>query len=251
MIQPTTTDLVRDLLTTVAADVGWEVDLDQLPVTAAHTPILVINLIEASAAYLAALATTRILDNAAESLRTVMDGAADADLDWEAGLLTAVLDLTDLHGQDTGRTRRRLLAALHALHPEGATWPPPPPTDATDLTGESTGRPADPNGNEPTGNEPAGLAAALARVGLRPVAAASDPTRITYAAEHGERRVTVTVHPDDDNTAQAHGFDGHAVAWSVSFSPGTPPDVIAGALRGAVSEAVPGGSPEPQIRGPH
>ena len=128
MIQPTTTDLVRDLLTTAAADVGWEVDLDQLPVTAAHTPILVINLIEASAAYLAALATTRILDNAAESLRTVMDGAADADLDWEAGLLTAVLDLTDLHGQDTGRTRRRLLAALHALHPEGATWPPPPPT---------------------------------------------------------------------------------------------------------------------------
>jgi hypothetical protein len=234
VIQPTTTDLVRDLLTTAATDVGWEVDLDQLPVTAAHTPTLVINLIEASAAYLAALATTRILDNAAESLRTVMDGAADADLDWEARLLTAVLDLTDLRGQDTGRTRRRLLAALHALHPEGATWPPPPPTDATDLTGESTARPAD-----PTGNEPAGLAATLAQVGLRPVAAASDPTHITYAAEHGERRVTVTVHPDDDNTAEAHLFDGHAVAWSVSFSPGTPPDVIAGALRGAVSDPDP------------
>jgi hypothetical protein len=52
--------------------------------------------------------------------------------------------------------------------------------------------------------------------------------------------------PDDDQWWQIWTgrrwedlFDGRAVAWSVSLSRGTPPDVISGALRGAVQDAVP------------
>ena len=84
-------DHVRDLLTAAADTVGWQIDLDQLPVTCAQVPTGVLTLIEASAAHLAALAGQGMLDEAAESIRTVMDGADTRDVDWEVRLLAAVL----------------------------------------------------------------------------------------------------------------------------------------------------------------
>ena len=71
-------DLLRDLLSAATARVGWEVDLDQLPVTCAHTPHLVVALIDAAAAHLAALATHTALTEAAESIQTVITNADPA-----------------------------------------------------------------------------------------------------------------------------------------------------------------------------
>src|SRR6266498_1817050 len=123
-------DHVRDLLTAAADTVGWQIDLDQLPVTCAQVPTDVLTLIEASAAHLGALAGQRVLDEAAASIRTVMDGSDGADprdVDWHARLLTTVLDLADARRHHLDRTRRRLTAALRGLESEGATWPPDPP----------------------------------------------------------------------------------------------------------------------------
>jgi hypothetical protein len=213
---------VRDLLTTAATEVGWEVDLDQLPITCAQVPVGVLTLIEASAAHLAATAGMSVLDQAAASLRTVIDGADDPVGDWEVRLLAAVLDLRDTRRRHTDRTRRRLVAALQALQPEGATWPPEAATTAAGAAG------------------PAELAAALAEVGLHPQPTSGDPTRTAYAARRGGRTVTVTVYPRDDNTAELHVFDHHAVLlWSATFLPGTPPAVLAAAVR----DALPAGPP--------
>lgn len=216
--------LYPDLLTTAAADVGWDIDLDEVPITCAQLPHLVVALIDASAAHLAALAGSRVLDHAADGLRTVMDGAPAADLDWHARLLGAVLDHADARRAHTDRTRRRLLTALKALQPEGVTWPPQPSGAAI------------PDG----GDQPADLPAALAHLGLHLVPAASDASHTTYAhttdRQPGHRTLTVTVHPNDDNTAEVHVFDGHAVAWSMTFSPGTPPTLIANAVRDALPE---------------
>ncbi len=210
-----------DLLTTAATDVGWEVDLDQLPVTCAQVPVLVLALIEASAAHLAATAGVRILDEAAASLRTVIDGAEDPVGDWEVRLLAAVLDLKDTRRRHTDRTRRRLVAALQALQPDGATWPPEAATTAAGAAG------------------PAELAAALAEMGLHPQPT-DDPNRTAYAARRGGRTVTVTVYPRDDNTAELHVFDHHAaLLWSATFLPGTPPAVVAAAVR----DTLPAGPP--------
>ncbi len=206
---------VRDLLAAAATTVGWDIDLDQLPVTCAQVPTLVLTLLDVSAAHLAALAGDRMLAEAAESIRTVMHGAPAGDVDWEARLLTAVLDLTDARHHHTGRTRQRLTAALQALESEGATWPPqPPPATDTDRRG--------------------GLTAALTGLGLHPVPAAPGTSRITYVGEHGDRKVTVAVHPGDDNTAQVHVFDRDVVSWSATFTPATPPAVIVAAVRDAL-----------------
>ncbi len=215
-------DRVRDLLTTAATDVGWEIDLDQLPVTCAQAPALVLNLIEASAAYLAATAGMSVLDQGAASLRTILDGADDAIGDWEVRLLAAVLDLTDTRRRHTDRTRRRLVAALQALQADGATWPPQPAPAAAGSASD----------------DPAELAAALAGAGLHQQPASSDPTRTTYTARRRDRTVTVTVHPRDDNTAELHVFDRHAVLlWGATFLPGTPPTAIAAAVRDALPAA--------------
>src|SRR6266699_2568954 len=107
-------DPVHDLLTTAAADVGWQVDLDQLHVTCALVPNLVLTLIEASAAHLAALAGARILDDAAASIHDLM-AASKPTADWKAQLLAEVGTLTDTRQPSTDRARRRLIAALRAL----------------------------------------------------------------------------------------------------------------------------------------
>jgi hypothetical protein len=142
-------DIVRSLLTTAADDLGWQVDLDQLPVTCAQVPALVLALVDASAAHHGAAAGLRILDEAAASLRTVIDPDTGPDGDLQVRLLADVLTLTDTrrHAEVT----RRLLTALQALQPDGATWPPEP--TAPDL------------GHD---RDPTGLAAALAGAGLQP-----------------------------------------------------------------------------------
>jgi hypothetical protein len=212
-------DHVRDLLNSAADSVGWQIDLDQLPVTCAQVPTEVLTLIEASAAHLAALAGQGMLDEAAESIRTVMAGADTRDIDWEVRLLAAVLNLSDTRRHHPERTRRRLIAALRELEPEGATWPPAATvTNSTD-SGEATDLPT-----------------ALADLGLRPLPASTVPASsayTVYAAEHGDRKVTVTIHPDDDNTAEVHVFDRGVVAWSATFTPGAPPAAVAAAIRDA------------------
>ncbi len=207
-------DHVRDLLTAAADTVGWQIDLDQLPVTCAQVPTGVLTLIEASAAHLAALAGQGMLDEAAESIRTVMHGADTSDVDWEVRLLAAVLHLRDTRRHHTERTRRRLIAALRELESEGATWPPEPTVAHSTDAGEATDLPT-----------------ALADLGLHPVPASAAYT--VYAAEHGDRKLTVTIHPDDDNTAEVHVFDRGIVAWSATFTPGTPPTAVVAAIRDA------------------
>ncbi len=214
-------DHVRDLLTAAADTVGWQLDLDQLPITCAQVPTAVLTLIEASAAHLAGLASARILDDAAACLRTVMTGA-DTTPDREARLLVAVLDATDARQRHLDQTRRRLLAALQDLQSDGATWPPPPapaPTGDTDT--------------------PTGLAAALTGLGLHPTPT-DDTSGIryaytTYSVEHGQHKITVTVHPDDGDSTEVHAFDGHALTWCAALAPGTPQEVIVAAVRGALA----------------
>jgi hypothetical protein len=79
-------DLMRNLLCTASARVGWQVGLDRLPVTCAHTPHLVVALIDASAAHLAAVAGHAALTDAARSVQSVasrrqdlLGGRADPD----------------------------------------------------------------------------------------------------------------------------------------------------------------------------
>jgi hypothetical protein len=217
-------DHVRDLLTAAADTVGWQIDLDQLPVTCAQVPTGVLTLIEASAAHLAALAGQGMLDEAAESIRTVMDGADTRDVDWEVRLLAAVLNLSDTRRHHTERTRRRLIAALRELESEGATWPPEPTVANSTDAGEATDLPT-----------------ALADLGLRPVPASAAYT--IYAADYSDRKVTVTIHPDDDNTTEVHVFDRGIVTWSATFTPGTPPAAVVAAIRDA-APATTAGRPE-------
>jgi hypothetical protein len=213
-------DIVRHLLAAAADDVGWQIDLDQLPVSCAQAPALVLALIDASAAHRAANAAVGVLDEVAASLRTVIDPAAGPDGDLHVRLLADVLTLTDARRCHAEATRHRLRAALQALQPEGLTWPPAPAT---------TG-----------GADPQDLAAALAGVGLHPQLASGDPTRTVYLARRGQRSVTVTVYPRDDDTAELHVFDRHAVLlWSATFLPGTPPAAVAAAVRDALPAAPP------------
>jgi len=217
-------DRLRDLLTTAATDVGWDIDLDQLPVTCAQAPDGVLNLIDASAAHLAATASMSILDQAAASLRAVLDGTASADHDWEIRLLATVLHMTETLHRQTERTRRRLITALHALQVHGATWPPPTATTPADA------------------DRPTDLATALAEVGLHPQPDSGDPTRTTYQARRHERTITVTVYHPDGNTAELHVFDRHAaLLWTATFPPGTPPAVLTAAVR----DALPADPPTP------
>jgi len=214
-------DTARKLLASAADDVGWQVDLDQLPVTCAQVPALVLALVDASAAHHGAAASLRILDEAAASLRTVIDPDTGPDGDLQIRLLADVLILTDTRRRHAEVTRRRLLTALQALQPDGATWPPEPTApesdgDATVFTG--------------------GLAAALAGAGLQPQPAGGHPARVTYLARRPQRTVTVTVDPDDGDSAELHvGDHTTAVLWHVTFSPGTPAAVIAAAARDALS----------------
>lgn len=212
-------DTTRKLLASAADDVGWQVDLDQLPVTCAQVPALVLALVDASAAHHGAAAGLRILDEAAASLRTVIDPDTGPDGDLQVRLLADVLTLTDTRRRHAEVTRRRLLTALQALQPDGATWPPEP--TAPDL------------GHD---RDPTGLAAALAGAGLHPQPAGGHPTRVTYLACRPQRTVTVTVDPDDGDSAELHvGDHTTAVLWHVTFSPGTPAAVIAAAARDALS----------------
>jgi len=225
-------DLVHDLLTAAADDLGWQVDLDQLPVTCAQVPNLVLTLIEASAAHLAALAGARILDDAAASIHDLM-AAGQPTGDWEAELLTDIGGLTDTRQPSNDRARRRLIAALRALQSEGATWPPQP------------GAP----GHADTADR-SDLAGALAGLGLHPAtttdAPRTDRAQTTYRVARGEHRLTVTVHPDDGDTTEVHVFDRHVLAWSATFHPGTPQSVIVAAVRralGTATDALPAADP--------
>ena len=225
-------DHVRDLLTAAADTVGWQIDLDQLPVTCAQVPTDVLTLIEASAAHLGALAGQRVLDEAAASIRTVMDGSDGADphdVDWHARLLTTVLDLADARRHHLDRTRRRLTAALRGLESEGATWPPdPPPQPAPEPVPEPA----------PAAIAGPGLLETLVALGLYPVPAGDSTTAaVVYAAVDGDRKVTVTIHPDDDFTAEVHMFDRGLLAWSATFTPGTPNAVIVAAAADAMPSA--------------
>ena len=139
-----TADLQRALLRTVSAQVGWQVDLDQLPVTCAHTPHLVVALIDACAAHLAALAAHAALTEAAQSIQTIIAGGDPGTVDWfAAGLLGTVAQLANSRSPQLGRTRRALLAALRALQEEDAAWPPdptqPPTTQSTTTQPTLTG----------------------------------------------------------------------------------------------------------------
>ncbi len=117
-------DLLRDLLSAATSRVGWEVDLDQLPVACAHTPHLVVALIDAAAAHLAALATHTALTEAAASIQTVIADGGPSRVDWfAAGLLGTVAQLEDKRVPHLGHTRRALLAALRDLQQEDAAWP--------------------------------------------------------------------------------------------------------------------------------
>jgi hypothetical protein len=131
-------DLVRELITMASARLGWQVDLVQLPITCAHTPHLVIDVIDAGAAYLAALATRAALTDAARSIQTVITAAGPGAVDWfSIGLLGNVAHLATSRDPQLGHTRRALIAALRALQEEDAAWPPDPispdptPTGAT------------------------------------------------------------------------------------------------------------------------
>jgi hypothetical protein len=121
-------DLLRDLLSTAAPRVGWDVDLDQLPVTCAHAPHRVVALIDAASAHLAALATHTALTEAAESIQTVITNSGPGTVDWFAAeLLGTVARLANSRSPQLGHTRRALLAALRDLQEE-AVWPQEPTT---------------------------------------------------------------------------------------------------------------------------
>jgi hypothetical protein len=226
-------DHVRDLLTAAADTIGWQIDLDQLPVTCAQVPTDVLTLIDASAAHLAALAGQGMLDQAAASIRTVMDGADGADIDWHARLLATVLDQADARRHHLDHTRRRLTAALRALESEGATWPPDRPAQPSP---QPTPQPVPER--TPSAIAGPGLLETLVALGLHRVPESDSTTAtVVYAAMDGDRKVTVTIHPDDDYTAEVHMFDHGLLAWSATFTPGTPNAVIIAAAADAMPTA--------------
>jgi hypothetical protein len=139
----TRANLLRDLLSTASSQVGWQVDFDQLPVTCAHTPDLVVALIDTSAAHLAALATHAALTEAAQSIQTIITAADPDTVDWfTAGLLGTVAHLANNRSPQLGRTRRALLAALRALQEEDAAWPPDPNQPTTQQAAPADPAPA-------------------------------------------------------------------------------------------------------------
>lgn len=121
----TDANLLHRLLSTASARVGWQLDSDQLPVTCAQHPHLVVDLIDTSAAHLAALTTGTALTEAARSLQTLINDGDPQTVDWlTAELLGTVAHLANRHSPQVGHTRRALIAALQALRDEGAAWPP-------------------------------------------------------------------------------------------------------------------------------
>lgn len=139
----TDADVLRHLLTAAGTQVGWQVDLDQIPFTCAHTPHLVVALIDAAAAYLAALATRAALTDAAQSLQAVLANADPDTVDWStAELLGTVAHLSSSRSPAVGHTRRALIAALQPLHEEGAAWPPDPTRPADPIVASGSASPA-------------------------------------------------------------------------------------------------------------
>jgi hypothetical protein len=148
----TSAGLLRELLSTASTRIGWQLDLDQLPVTCAHTPHLVLALIDTSAAHLAALAAHTALTEAAQSIQTIIAEQDRDTVDWfAAGLLGSIAQLANSRSPQLGHSRRALLAALSALQQEGVAWPPdptpptttqpattPPPTTQPTLAGPVT-----------------------------------------------------------------------------------------------------------------
>jgi hypothetical protein len=211
-------DVLRDLLSTATARVCWEVDLDQLPVTCAHTPHLVIALIDAAAAHLAALTAHTALTEAAASIQTVITNSGPNRIDWfAAGLLGTVAQLEDKRVPHLGHTRRALLSALRDLQPEGAAWLHHP--DRGEVPGTHT-------------VIYPGLRQCLAALGLHRMPTA-DPAMV-YAADLDEHKVTVTFHPDDGYRTQLDVVGHDLTPWSVTFSPDTPNAVIVAAVRHAI-----------------
>jgi len=211
--------LLRDLLSAATSRVDWEVDLDQLPVTCAHTPHLVVALIDAAAAHLAALATHTALTEAAESIQTVITNADPGTVDWfAAGLLGTVAQLEDKRVPHLGHTRRALLSALRDLQQENAAWPRNP--DRSEVPSSHT-------------IICPGLCECLAALGLHRLPTA-EPTVVVYAADLDEHRVTVTIHPDDGYRTQLDVVGPEPTPWRVSFSPDTPNAVIVAAIRHAI-----------------
>ncbi len=223
-------DRVRDLLATAADDVGWEIDLDQLPVTCAQVPALVLPLIEVSATHLAATAGVAILDEAAASLRTVIGGAENGAEnpvgDWHIRLLAEVLDLTDTQRRHVDRTRRRLLMALQALQSHGATWPPQP-------------QPPDPATASGGGDAPGELAAALTGIGLRPIRPAHPSTVAAYGQRHGDRRLDVSVNPFGDAGVEVNAShlagETATVVWTARLGADVPIPVVVATVRAALA----------------
>ena len=128
----TSAGLLPELLARASARIGWQVDLDQLPVTCAHTPHLVLALIDASAAHLAALAAHTALTEAAQSIQTIIAEQDRDTVDWfVAGLLGSIAQLANSRSPQLGHSRRALLAALSALQQEGVAWPPDPTPPTT------------------------------------------------------------------------------------------------------------------------
>jgi hypothetical protein len=135
-------DLLRELITMASARVGWQVDLVQLPITYAHTPHLVVDLIDAGAAYLAALATRAALTEAARSIQTVITAAGPGTVDWfSIGLPGNVAHLATSRDPQLGHTRRALIGALRALQEENAAWPPDPTSPDPTPTGPTQPNP--------------------------------------------------------------------------------------------------------------
>jgi hypothetical protein len=218
-------DTLRDLLTAAAASVGWQVDLDQFPVTCAHSPDLVLALIEAGSAHLCALAADSALTEAARSIQTI---TADTDtVDWFAAeLLGRVAHLARSLASRLGHSRRGLVTALRALHEEGAAWPPEPSHTAEDQ--------ADPS---PDATVYPGLRQQLVALGLRQVPTADTTGTVSYQAVHDHATITVTLHPGDGYRTEIHALDHAGPAWSATFGPDTPNAVITAAIRRAVPAA--------------
>ncbi len=215
-------DTLRDLLTAAATSVGWQVDLDQLPVTCAHTPDLVLALIDAGSAHLSTLAADAALTEAARSIQTITADAAADTVDWFAAeLLGRVAQLAHSHASRLGHSRRGLVTALRALHEEGAAWPPDPSHTAT----------TDPM---PVATIYPGLRQHLVAVGLRQVPTADTTGTVGYEAMYDHGRISVTLHPGDGYRAEIHAFDQAGLAWSATFGPDTPIAVITTAIRRAV-----------------
>jgi hypothetical protein len=158
----TSADLLRDLLAIASAQIGWQVDLDQLPVTCAHTPRLVVDLIDAAAAHLAALAAHAALTEAAQSIQTVITAAEPGTVDWfTAGLLGTVAHLANRRSPSSDtpaapsppRCRPCRTRASHG-HP---TQPSPPARlgrQALPSPPSKAARSGHPRGGHPRGGHP-------------------------------------------------------------------------------------------------